>query len=55
MGSNLCIGLAHRSLSSSGPVAQRLEQETHNFLVGGSNPSGSINQQQSNYPGPTTE
>jgi hypothetical protein len=26
--------------SHSGPVAQRLEQGTHNPLVGGSNPSG---------------
>jgi hypothetical protein len=26
----------------SGPIAQWLEQETHNFLVGGSNPSGPI-------------
>ena len=28
---------------NSGPVAQRLEQGTHNPLVGGSNPSGPTN------------
>ncbi len=28
--------------NSSGPLAQRLEQRTHNPLVGGSNPSGPI-------------
>ena len=27
----------------SGPVAQRLEQSTHNALVAGSNPAGSTN------------
>ena len=27
-----------------GPVAQRLEQSTHNALVAGSNPAGSTNQ-----------
>ena len=27
-----------------GPVAQRLEQSTHNALVGGSNPSGPTNE-----------
>ena len=30
-----------------GPVAQRLEQGTHNPLVGGSNPSGPIDLRQS--------
>ena len=31
-----------------GPVAQRLEQATHNRLVGGSNPSGPIDPTGSN-------
>ena len=30
------------SRHGAGPVAQRLEQGTHNPLVGGSNPSGPI-------------
>jgi hypothetical protein len=29
-----------KTLTSSGPVAQRLEQRTHNPLVPGSNPGG---------------
>ena len=33
---------ARKSLKN-GPVAQRLEQATHNRLVGGSNPSGPTN------------
>ncbi len=32
--------LIHQYLSTNGPVAQRLEQGTHNPLVLGSNPSG---------------
>ena len=35
--SKIVIG---RSICHRGPVAQRLEQGTHNPLVGGSNPSG---------------
>lgn len=30
-------------LLTNGPVAQRLEQSTHNALVAGSNPAGSTN------------
>ena len=30
-------------MQMEGPVAQRLEQGTHNPLVGGSNPSGPTN------------
>ena len=33
-----------REIRHPGPVAQRLEQGTHNPLVGGSNPSGPITQ-----------
>src|SRR5687767_983695 len=32
------------SVSSCAPVAQRLEQQTHNLLVRGSNPCGGTNQ-----------
>jgi hypothetical protein len=34
----------------AGPLAQRLEQGTHNPLVGGSNPSGPTNQPTPRYP-----
>jgi hypothetical protein len=34
-------------MNKSGPVAQRLEQQTHNLLVPGSNPGGPTTTQQS--------
>ena len=35
--------LSSRSISHLGPLAQRLEQRTHNPLVVGSNPTGPTN------------
>ena len=37
------VGLGS-TVGSSGPIAQRLEQVTHNRLVPGSNPGGAIDE-----------
>lgn len=38
------VTIAAHSESKCAPVAQRLEQQTHNLLVRGSNPCGGTNQ-----------
>jgi hypothetical protein len=42
--SRCCKPVLAQSVSLNGPIAQRLEQQTHNLLVPGSNPGGPTNQ-----------